>query len=96
MIILLPDENVTMVQLLKDLTHNPLTKIVNSLRQRSVNLYLPRFSMNYSTKLSTILKKVKIIPTLIKIKIVHILSCMFRNFFVEDFNIHKFKNITIQ
>lgn len=63
MLILLPDENITMVQLLKDLTHNPLTKIVNSIRQRTVNLYLPRFTMNYSTTLSTILKKVKIIST---------------------------------
>lgn len=63
MIILLPDENVTMIQLLKDLTHNPLTKLVNSLHQRTVNLYLPRFSIKYSTKLSTILRKVKLIPT---------------------------------
>lgn len=59
MVILLPDENITMTQLLRDLTHNPLPKIVNGLRNRTVNLYLPRFSINFSTKLSTVLKKVK-------------------------------------
>lgn len=59
MVILLPEENNTMTQLLKDLTHNPLPKIVDSLRNRIVNLYLPRFSINFSTKLSTVLKKVK-------------------------------------
>lgn len=58
MVVLLPDENITFVQLLKDLQHNPVSKIVNSLHKRTVNLYLPQFKMNYSTKLSTVLKKV--------------------------------------
>lgn len=58
MIVLLPDENTTFLQLLKDLQHNPFSKILNSLYQRTVNLYLPRFTVNYSTKLSSALKKV--------------------------------------
>lgn len=58
MLVLLPDENTTFLQLLKDLQHNPFSKILNSLYQRTVNLYLPRFTVNYSTKLSSALKKV--------------------------------------
>lgn len=61
MLILLPDENITFLQLLKDLQHNSLSKIIHLLRQRIVDLYLPQFTVNYSTKLSTVLKKVKII-----------------------------------
>lgn len=58
MVILLPDENISFLQLLKDLQHNPIPKVINSLHQRTVNLYLPRFEINYSTRLSTVLKKV--------------------------------------
>lgn len=58
MLVLLPDENTTFLQLLKDLQHNPFSKILNSLYQRTVNLYLPRFTVNYSTKLSSALKKI--------------------------------------
>ncbi|XP_060838145.1 uncharacterized protein LOC132920091 [Rhopalosiphum padi] len=58
MLVLLPDENTTFSQLLKDLQHNPFSKILNSLYQRNVNLYLPRFTINYSTKLSSALKKI--------------------------------------
>lgn len=58
MIILLPDENVSYSQFLKNLPHNSIAKIINLLRQRNVNLHIPRFTFNYSTKLSTVLKKV--------------------------------------
>lgn len=61
MIILLPDENMPLTQLLKDLQHNPISKIISTLVLRTVNLSLPRFSINYSTKLTSNLKKVKII-----------------------------------
>lgn len=61
MIILLPDEQIPFTHFLKDLQHNSLPTIINLLQQRIVDLYLPRFTMNYSTKLSTVLKKVKII-----------------------------------
>lgn len=58
MLILLPDENITFVQLLKDLHHNPLTKILKAMYERNINLYMPRFTINFSTKLSSALKKV--------------------------------------
>ncbi|XP_022170552.1 uncharacterized protein LOC111033912 [Myzus persicae] len=58
MLILLPDENTSTVQVLKDSQHNPFSKILNSIYQRTVNLYLPRFKINYSTKLSSVLKKI--------------------------------------
>ncbi|XP_050443090.1 uncharacterized protein LOC126847092 [Adelges cooleyi] len=57
MVLLLPDENTNLLQLIKDLQHNPLVKISNSLHKRTVNLYLPRFTINYYSKLSSILKK---------------------------------------
>lgn len=68
MIILLPDEHIPFAHFLKDLQHNSLPTIINSLQQKTIDLYLPRFTISYSTKLLTVLKKVKVI-LLIKITI---------------------------
>ncbi|VVC44583.1 Serpin domain,Serpin, conserved site [Cinara cedri] len=57
MIVLLPDEQIPFTHFLKDLKHNSLPTIINSLQPRNVDLQLPRFTMSYSTKLSTVLKK---------------------------------------
>ncbi|CAI6364777.1 unnamed protein product [Macrosiphum euphorbiae] len=57
MLILLPDENTSTVQVLKDSQHNSFSKILNSIDERTVNLSLPRFKIDFSTKLPSVLKK---------------------------------------
>ncbi|XP_050519956.1 uncharacterized protein LOC126893625 [Daktulosphaira vitifoliae] len=57
MFLLLPDENNNLLQLTKDLQHNPLTRILTMLHSRVVHLQLPRFTVNYYSKLSSTLKK---------------------------------------
>ncbi|VVC24384.1 Serpin domain,Serpin, conserved site [Cinara cedri] len=61
MIVILPDEDISLLQLVKNLQHNNLSMILNSLEQNHVDLYLPRFKIDYSTKLSTVLKKMGLI-----------------------------------
>jgi len=58
MLILLPDENTSIVQVLKDSQHNSFSKILYSIDERTVNLSLPRFKIDFSTKLPSVLKKV--------------------------------------
>lgn len=60
MIVILPNEDVSFLQFVKNLQHNNIHEILNSLKKKHVNLSLPQFKIDYSTKLSTILKKVRI------------------------------------
>lgn len=64
MVVLLPDKEIQFTHFLRDLKHNSITSILNLLRQRTVDLSLPRFTINYSTKLTSILKKVIIFAIL--------------------------------
>lgn len=59
MIIILPNEDISFLQFAKNLQYNNLSVLLNSLEEKHVNLTLPQFKIEYSTKLSTVLKKVR-------------------------------------